>query len=115
MIGPMSKILMVQMKSELGKGWTHCTDVTPNELTQVSFRACSEDERNPLTNGGFQDGASFRGVEHVDYEMLDSYQAHFNCMDMTELEDYIESQVPIDFSDSHVSEMLESIRPEISQ
>lgn len=106
---PLSKILMVQLKSSVGKGWTHCTDITLNELSHASFRACTEEEMNPATNGGFEDGASFRGVEGVDYVMTQSYQYQFQCMNLTELEEYVESQVPVDFSQTHVSEIINDL------
>lgn len=86
-----------------------CTNITLNELSHASFRACTEDEMNPATNGGFQDGATFRGVEGVDYVMTQSYQYQYQCMNLTELEEYIESQVPVDFSQTHVSEILKDL------
>lgn len=110
---PISKILMIQLKSQLGKGWTHCTDVTTNELSNASFRACTPQESNPAVNGGFQDGKSFRGKEGVDYDMKNSYQYQYRCMNLNELEDYIESQIPVDFSQSHVSEFIQDIRPDV--
>jgi len=112
---PMSKILMVQIKSQIGKGWTHCTDVTPNELSHVSFTQCTPEQMNPAANGGYKDGASFRGEEGVDYDMRNSYQYHFQCMNLSELENYIESQVPIDFSQTQVSEILKDITPDMTQ
>lgn len=107
---PLAKILMVQIKAQVGKGWTHCTGVTPNELGHVSFKQCTANEMNPSVNGGYKDGATFLGIEGVDYDMKNSYQYHFQCMNLAELESYIESQVPVDFSQTHISEMLKDIQ-----
>ena len=107
---PLSKILMVQMKSQVGKGWDHCTGITLNEFAHMSFAQCSSAQMS-----ADPDGASFRGTEGVDYDMKNSFQYKNQCMDLTSLKEYIESQVPVEFGDTHVNEMLERISPEWSE
>jgi hypothetical protein len=94
----MSRILMVQMHAQVGKGYLHCTDITLNELSYMSWRQCSPSE---MTSG--KDGAKIMQGE----DMKESYQYKFQCMNLGPFKQYIESQVPQRFEDTQVSEMLE--------
>lgn len=107
---PMSKILMVQMHAQVGKGWAHCTGITLNELAHISWRQCSEIEM-----GSGMDGGSALGIEGVDYNMKDSYQYKYQCMNLNEFKAYVKSQIPVDYSDTQVSEMLQYMTNDLTE
>lgn len=123
---PLSKVLMVQMHAQTGKNWAHCTGITMDELKYVSFRQCSADEMDPSTNGGYGDGAKFYGIvedrsalvigdastAQFTYDMKDSFQYHYNCMDLKEFKDYIVSQMPDTFDDTKLMDTIDNISPE---
>jgi hypothetical protein len=100
---PLSRILMVQMKAQTGRGWTSCTGITLNELSHMSWRQCSAADR-----GTGVDGATVGLIG----DMRTSYQFRSQCMDLEELKSHIESQVPVDFSETHLSEALERLNNE---
>ena len=107
---PISKILMVQIKAEVGKGWTHCTDVSMNELAHISWRNCSQEDKDPSKNGGFEDGATFMGIEGTDYDMKESFQFQRRCLDLDELRAYIELQTGIEYSNANLEDFLNDFK-----
>lgn len=105
-----SKILMTQMHAQVGKGWAHCTGISLNELAHISWRQCSASEMSD----GF-DGARVRGVEGSDYSMKDSFQYKNQCMDLAEFKNYIESQIPANYDNSQVMEMLQHMTSDLTE
>ena len=37
----MTKILVEQLKAQLGRDWAHCTGITLRDLNYISFKQCS--------------------------------------------------------------------------
>lgn len=104
---PISKILMVQFKSQLGSGWTNCTDVSWNQFSHIKWKKCSaEDKRSG------PDGASFRGVDGVDYNMKSSYQYIKKCLNLDSLVEYIQSQTGIKYDNGSIQDFLEGFQQE---
>lgn len=104
---PMTKILMVQMKAQVGEGYAHCTGISLRELSTLSWRQCTAEEM-----ASAQDGAELYGEDGVDYDMTESFQYKYRCMDLRPLKEYVESQVPVDFDTTMVSEMIERLDPD---
>ena len=103
----LTKILVAQIKAQLGRDWAHCTGITLKDLNFVSFRQCTEDDKKL----GF-DGTKIVLKYNVDNEVispkgwndgkwLNSYQHKAKCIDLTEFKKYLESTFSqdIDFSD----------------
>lgn len=99
---PISKILVVQMKAQLGRGWDNCSDISPKELKNISFRNCLPEER---------DGVDGRTIKRGE-DMTASFQYRYQCMDLDPLTAEIKQQIGIDFGETNVHEMLERIRPD---
>ena len=104
----LTKVLVTQMKAELGRDWAHCTGITISDLNFISFRQCSTSEMQD----GF-DGATMYGIpvssdssefqsgdgSDVSYTSLnpeDAFQYKHKCMDLTEFKDYLSSQMGTD-------------------
>ena len=88
----LSKILVEQLKAQLGRDWAHCTGISIRDLNYVSFRQCSNTEMA----AGF-DGAHKSG----DYDPKGSFQYKGHCIDMTEFKEYLSATagMEIDMSD----------------
>ncbi|CAA6815385.1 MAG: Unknown protein [uncultured Campylobacterales bacterium] len=104
----LSKTLMVQIKAQLGKSWTHCTDVSMKEFTEISFSACSDADR---TSG--PDGAALPWDATYTTRMT-AYQAKQQCLDLDEFMEYFQAlvgdQFEIDTTD--INDALNDLRKE---
>ena len=103
----LTKILVAQIKAQLGRDWAHCTGITLNDLNYVSFRQCTDADKA----AGF-DGTSIvlrydsKGnlaspAGWTDSKWLESYQHKKKCIDLTEFKKHLEATFnqDIDFSD----------------
>ena len=81
----LTKVLVLQLKAQLGRGYGHCTGITLRDLNYVSLRQCSKQEKN----NGF-DGAS---PEAVKKDMKGSYQYKNKCVNMEEFMYYLQTTV----------------------
>lgn len=88
----LSKILIEQLKAQLGRDWAHCTGISIRDLNYVSFKQCSSADMAK----GF-DGAHKVG----NYNPKGSYQYIGHCIDMTDFKDYLSATagLEIDMSD----------------
>jgi len=102
----LTKVLVEQIKAQLGRDWAHCTGISIRDLKFVSFRECDDADRN--ANGGtLIDGANqenrfgFPGDNDVIYNPEDSYQFVRKCLDLKEFKDSIKKTFNqnIDLSD----------------
>ena len=88
----LSKILIEQLKAQLGRDWAHCTGISIRDLNYVSFRQCSNTEM----------AAGFDGAHKVgNYDPKGSYQYKGKCIDMTDFKEYLSATagLEIDMSD----------------
>jgi len=88
----LTKILVEQLKAELGRDWTHCTGITIRDLNYVSFRQCTDSEMSDGIDGAHQTG---------DYDPEEAFQYKHKCMDLTEFVEYLQQQMgeKIDIND----------------
>lgn len=90
----MSKILVEQLKAQLGRDWAHCTGISLRDLNYVSFQQCSVSE---MTDSSTIDGAHQIG----EYDPTKAFQYKYKCIDMTEFLEYLKATagMDIDMSD----------------
>lgn len=105
----LTKVLVVQLKAQLGRDWSHCTGITLRDLNFVSFRQCRDDEKANGIDGGKEGlgnvGSSKDGTpktpEEGGYDPTTTFQYKNKCIDLTEFKEYLSSQIgdDIDLSD----------------
>ena len=83
----LSKVLIEQIKAQLGRDWVHCTGITLRDLQYVSFRECSASDKKKGFDGAHQTG---------NYDPMDSYQFKAKCIDYTDLISYLRATVSPD-------------------
>ena len=90
----MSKILVEQLKAQLGRDWAHCTGITIRDLNYVSFKQCTPAQ---ITEPGTIDGAHQTGI----YDPTKAFQYKSHCIDMGEFLEYLNAQMSseIDMAD----------------
>jgi hypothetical protein len=92
----LTKVLVVQLKAQLGRDWSHCTGITLRDLNYVSFQQCSEDDKSDGIDGGKE------GLHNDEnYDPFATYQYKNKCIDLTEFKEYLTAQIgdDIDLSD----------------
>lgn len=105
----LTKVLVVQLKAQLGRDWSNCTGITLRDLNFVSFRQCTSYEMQSGLDGG-KEGLSKIGAnkegrpmppELGGYDPQTTYQYKNKCIDLTEFKDYLKAQIGdnIDLSD----------------
>jgi len=103
----LTKILVAQIKAQLGRDWAHCTGITLRDLNFVSFRQCSAQDKQAGFDGTKVilrydvDGNLVSPAGWTDRNWLNSYQHKKKCIDLTEFKKYLEATFSqdIDFSD----------------
>lgn len=78
----MSKILVEQLKAQLGRDWAHCTGISLRDLNFISFQQCTDSQ---MKDGSTIDGAHQVGV----YDYKKAFQYKYKCIDMTEFKQYL--------------------------
>jgi hypothetical protein len=92
----LTKVLVVQLKAQLGRDWSHCTGITLRDLNYVSFQQCSESDKADGIDGGEE------GLHNdKNYDPFTTYQYKHKCIDLTEFKEYLTAQIgdDIDLSD----------------
>jgi hypothetical protein len=91
----LTKVLVVQLKAQLGRDWAHCTGITLRDLNFVSFRQCTAADKSSGIDGAKQ------GIADKYYNPDDTFQYKKKCIDLTEFKDYLKAQIgeSIDLSD----------------
>ena len=94
----LTKVIVVQLKAQLGRDWAHCTGITLRDLNFVSFRQCTATEQETGIDGGLEDQP---GAAEGEYDPTKTYQYKNKCVDLTEFKDYLKAQIgeDIDMSD----------------
>ncbi|MHC3995698.1 hypothetical protein ACXWTF_12810 [Thiomicrolovo sp. ZZH C-3] len=82
----LTRVLMEQIKAQLGKNWAHCTDVNLNEFTHISFRRCTESDKAAGLDG------TTLGYEAAFAERQQAYQYVSRCIDYDEYVAWLEEQ-----------------------
>lgn len=98
----LTRVLVEQLKAQLGRDWAHCTGITLRDLNFVSFRQCTDYDK---TFG--VDGAKVVLKYNSDgdltnpYDPKTSYQYVRKCIDLTEFKEYLNTTFnqEIDMSD----------------
>ena len=84
-----AKTLTEQIKAQLARDWSHCTDISFQDLEKVSFRACTDVER---ATPGMVDGKTI-GWGASFAERQRAYQYQFKCLDYTDLNNHIKNKI----------------------
>ena len=103
----LTKVLIAQIKAQLGRDWAHCTGITLRDLNFVSFRQCTDQDKQAGFDGTSivlrynEDGDLVSPAGWNDAKWLESYQHKKKCVDLTEFKQYLEATFSqdIDFSD----------------
>jgi hypothetical protein len=94
----LTKILVQQIKAELGRESTNCTGISLRDLNYISFRQCTASEMASGIDGAKAYGKAILPSSHVDfdgptYDPTAAFQYKHKCMDMTEFKEYLEAQM----------------------
>ena len=85
----LTRVLVEQMKAQLGRDWTHCTGISLRDLKFVSFRQCTDADKKKGFDGAHQVG---------NYDPMQSYQFKAKCIDYTDLINYLKATVSPDIN-----------------
>jgi len=96
----LSRVLVEQIKAQLGRNWTHCTGITLRDLKYVSFRQCNENDKKLGFDGAHQTG---------NYDPTQSYQYKAKCIDFTDLVNYLKATVSKDIDINDFKEVFEDL------
>ena len=96
----LSRILVEQIKAQLGRGWAHCTGITLRDLKYVSFRQCTPQDKKLGFDGAHQVG---------NYDPTQSYQYKAKCIDFTDLVNYLKATVSKDIDLSDFKEVFDDL------
>jgi len=83
----LTRVLVEQMKAQLGRDWAHCTGISLRDLKFVSFRQCTAADKKKGFDGAHQSG---------NYDPMQSYQFKAKCIDYTDLINYLKATVSSD-------------------
>lgn len=102
-----TRIIVEQAKAQFAKDWQHCTDITINELKNISFSSCDPDELDAGVNG-----TKLPAYAPLSQRMS-AYQFTHKCIDTREfmavtLEKFGGKDMLID--DQDVKEMLNDMK-----
>lgn len=97
----LTKILVEQMKAQLGRDWAHCTGISLRDINFVSFRQCEDAE---MSNG-------FDGSKRVGYyDPMQSFQYKNKCIDLTEFKEYLKAQMGEDIDMTDFDNLFNDIK-----
>ena len=77
----LTKVLVVKLKAQLGRDWTHCTGISLRDLNYVSFRQCTDAEKASGLDGGIENQT---GAKDGSYDPTQTFQYQNKCVDLTE-------------------------------
>jgi hypothetical protein len=103
----LTKILVAQIKAQLGRDWAHCTGITLRDLNFVSFRQCTQDDMKAGFDGTKivlkydEDDELVSPSGWTDAKWLESFQHKRKCIDLTEFKEQLEATLnqDIDWTD----------------
>jgi len=97
----LTRILVEQIKAELGREWRNCTGISIRDLNYVSFEQCTASEMSQGIDGAKAYGMSVSpsstggrgGYDGPTWNPEDAFQYKFKCMDLTEFKDFLQDQI----------------------
>ena len=96
----LSRVLVEQIKAQLGRDWAHCTGITLRDLKYVSFRQCTAADK----------ALGFDGAHHPwPYDPTGSYQYKAKCIDFTDLINYLKATVSSDIDINDFKEVFDDL------
>lgn len=113
----LTKVLVVQLKAQLGRDWTHCSGISLRDLNYVSFRQCSAQEmkngidggKSGLGNTGSSKNGGMKSPENGGYDPKETFQYKNKCIDLTEFKDYLEAQIGSDIDLADFNSIFEDL------
>lgn len=84
-----SRILVEQIKAQLARGWSHCTDITFTDLENVSFKSCTDTQ---MSDPGTVDGKTLPYNADVATRET-AFQFKFKCIDYADLNNHIKNKI----------------------
>jgi len=120
----LTKVLVEQLKAQLGRDWTHCTGISVEDLKYVSLRQCTATE---MADG--EDGANFfydkdncsDGVNWLEAitsgstppqcmpDTVDSYQFKHKCVNMGEFLEYLQGMLGNDVEMADLQDYFDDV------
>lgn len=108
----LTKVLVIQLKAQLGRDWAHCTGITLRDLDYVDLRQCSSAEMENGIDGGLENQP---GAEEGEYDPTETFQYKNRCVDLTEFMEYLEAQIGDGIDMSDFSSMFEDVETQGTQ
>lgn len=117
----LTKVLVEQIKAELGREWTNCTGISLRDLNYISFRQCTTTEMQDGIDGAHVYGLSISsrknpsgstGIHNYKgpvYDPEDAFQYKHKCMDLTEFKNFLESELGEDIDTDQFSDFWDSL------
>jgi hypothetical protein len=101
-----SRILVVQIKAQLARGWAHCTDITFKDLERVNFQSCSVSQ---VSDPGTVDGAIIK-FDATLAEREKAYQFKHKCINYSELEEHLSNSIGSSIDNHFIEEQFEGLQ-----
>ncbi|KAB7889568.1 hypothetical protein [Poseidonibacter ostreae] len=111
----LTKVLVIQLKAQLGRDWSHCTGISLRDLNYVSFKQCTADQMADGINGGDEGlgniggGDTVKPPEEGGYDPQTTFQYKHKCIDLTEFKDYLKAQIGEDIDLSDFDSIFEDV------
>lgn len=103
----LTKVLVVQLKAQLGRDWAHCTGITLRDMNFVSFRQCTASEMENGIDGGLE---GQEGAGDGTYDPAQTFQYKNKCIDLTEFKEYLKAQIGEDIDLSDFDNLFSDVR-----
>lgn len=90
----LTRILVEQIKAQLGRDWAHCTGITLRDLGYVSFQECDDTDKTYGTEPNAPEAVSkldYLDEANVLYDSKTSYQYIRKCIDLSEFKEHIKN------------------------
>ena len=99
---PIAGYLMAEIKAQIGRNWVSCSDFMLSELSDVSMRECTDNEKLDGENGASEKWTVEEGTRAVesggyssyhDMAMHTFYQAKHRCLNYDHLKQYYKTEL----------------------
>lgn len=101
-----SRILVEQIKAQLARGWSHCTDITFRDLENVSFKSCTDTQ---MSDPGTVDGKTI-AYNATATTRETAFQFKFKCIDYADLNDHIKNKIGEGIDSFNFEEQLSGLQ-----
>lgn len=96
----MTKVLVTQMKAQLGQDFKNCTGITLDDIKKVNWSQCNRDDMEKKAGDTYipgknncLDGSLEKNLQNKDYKPEMSCQYQQKCIDLTEFNNYLKEQI----------------------